>query len=85
MTGRRYRVLHLITKLELGGAQQNTLFCVAHHDRSRFEVELLAGRGGILDEEALAIPDARVEMLDCLEHPISPYIRMDTFSLDLQV
>jgi len=69
---RRYRILHLITKLELGGAQQNTLFCTAHHDRQRFEVELLAGRGGILDEEALAIPDARVELLPCLKHPISP-------------
>jgi glycosyltransferase involved in cell wall biosynthesis len=72
MTGRRYRVLHLITKLELGGAQQNTLFCVAHHDRARFEVGLLAGRGGMLDSEALAIPDARVELLPYLEHPISP-------------
>jgi len=68
----RFRVLHLITRLDLGGAQQNTLFCAAHHDRSRFEVDLLAGRGGILDEEALAIPDARVELLPCLKHPISP-------------
>jgi glycosyltransferase involved in cell wall biosynthesis len=64
--------LHLITKLELGGAQQNTLFCTAHHDRSRFEVDLLAGRGGILDEEALTIPEAHVELLPYLKHPISP-------------
>lgn len=68
----RYRILHLITKLELGGAQENTLFCTAHHDRTRFEVGLLAGRGGILDDEALAIPDARVELLPYLKHPISP-------------
>ena len=32
------RVLHVITRLDLGGAQQNTLYCVSHHDRARFEV-----------------------------------------------
>ena len=72
MTGRRYRIAHVITRLELGGAQQNTLYCTEHHDRSRFEVDLLAGRGGVLDEEALRIPDARVELMPCLRHPISP-------------
>jgi glycosyltransferase involved in cell wall biosynthesis len=69
----RYRVLHLITRLELGGAQQNTLFCAAHHDRRHFEVELLAGEGGLLDAEARAIPDARVELLPYLKHPVSPF------------
>jgi len=72
VSGRRYRVAHLITRLELGGAQQNTLFCTAHHDRSRFDVELLAGRGGILDDEARRITDARVELWPELRHPIAP-------------
>ena len=35
-------------------------------------MHLLAGRGGILDEEALATPDARVELLPALVHPVSP-------------
>jgi len=69
---RRPRVLHLITRLELGGAQENTLFCVRHHDRSRFEVELAAGQGGILDDEAQVIPDARVHLLPYLAHPVRP-------------
>jgi glycosyltransferase involved in cell wall biosynthesis len=69
---RRYRIVHLITRLELGGAQQNTLFCVRHHDRSRFEVGLMAGEGGFLDAEALALPDAEVRLLPYLKHPISP-------------
>ena len=69
---KRHRILHLITRLELGGAQQNTLFCTAHHDRGRFEVDLLAGEGGMLDAEARAIPDARVELLPYLVHPVSP-------------
>jgi glycosyltransferase involved in cell wall biosynthesis len=68
----RRRICHLITRLELGGAQQNTLFSTAHHDRSRFEVSLWAGAGGILDGEARAIPDADVRLLPFLKHPISP-------------
>jgi len=66
------RVAHLITRLDLGGAQQNTLYCVAHHDRDRFAVSLFAGPGGDLDEQARSIPDAEVHMLPSLRHPISP-------------
>ena len=69
---RRYRILHMITKLELGGAQQNTLYCAAHHDRTRFETHLLAGAGGMLDDEARAIGDARVDLVPWLVHPIEP-------------
>jgi glycosyltransferase involved in cell wall biosynthesis len=69
---RRHRVLHLITRLELGGAQQNTLYCVGHHDRDRFDVELIAGRGSRLDDEARAIPDAKVQLVPWLKHAISP-------------
>lgn len=68
----RRRIAHLITRLELGGAQQNTLFSAAHHDRTRFAVSLWAGRGGILDDEARSIPDADVRLLDFLRHPIAP-------------
>lgn len=67
-----YRIAHLITRLDLGGAQQNTLYCVEHHDRRRFEVALLAGAGGVLDDEAARIPDARVQLVPWLRHPISP-------------
>lgn len=69
---KRYRVLHLITRLDLGGAQQNTLFCTEHHDRERFEVELIAGSGGRLDPQARRIPDARVSLVPWLSHPVSP-------------
>ena len=71
MLGKR-RILHVITRLELGGAQQNTLFCIAHHDRERFEVGLLAGRGGLLDDEAREISDARIRLVSWLKHPVSP-------------
>ncbi|MBZ5639007.1 MAG: glycosyltransferase family 4 protein [Acidobacteriia bacterium] len=67
------RVVHAITRLELGGAQQNTLYCVAHHDRSRFDVSLVAGTGGVLDDDARAIADARVLIVPWLRHPIHPF------------
>jgi len=45
---RRIVVVHVITKLELGGAQLNTLHTVEHLDPARFEVYLLCGPGGVL-------------------------------------
>lgn len=72
MPPRRARIVHLITRLELGGAQQNTLYCVEHHDRARFSVSLWAGQGGMLDDVALAIPDADVRIVPWIVHPIAP-------------
>jgi glycosyltransferase involved in cell wall biosynthesis len=73
MASERARIVHLITRLELGGAQQNTLYCVAHHDRGRFEVGLWAGEGGMLDAEARAIRDADVRLVPWLRHAIDPW------------
>lgn len=46
------RVVHIITKLELGGAQRNTLHTVEHLDPARWDKVLLTGPGGVLDQEA---------------------------------
>lgn len=70
---RRWRVLHLITRLDLGGAQQNTLFCVEHHDRRSFDVDLVAGRGGDLDSTARGIAGAGVLLVPWLRHSIAPW------------
>lgn len=48
----KIRVCHIITKLELGGAQKNTLFTVSNLDPSKFETFLISGEEGILDGEA---------------------------------
>jgi glycosyltransferase involved in cell wall biosynthesis len=72
MARRRPKIVHLITRLELGGAQQNTLYCVEHHDRDRFDVGLWAGEGGILDGSARAIDRADVRILPWLVHPVAP-------------
>jgi glycosyltransferase involved in cell wall biosynthesis len=69
---RQRRIVHVITRLELGGAQQNTLHCVAHHDRERFSTILVAGEGGELDSEARSLEDAEVHLVPYLRHPIAP-------------
>jgi glycosyltransferase involved in cell wall biosynthesis len=63
------KVVHLITRLDLGGAQQNTLHTVRHLDPSKFEAVLICGPGGMLDEEA---KDLRVVVIDSLVRDISP-------------
>ncbi|HEX4824908.1 MAG TPA: glycosyltransferase family 4 protein [Candidatus Polarisedimenticolaceae bacterium] len=72
MAADRPTIVHLVTRLELGGAQQNTVYCVRHHDRRRFRVALWAGEGGRLDDETRAIGDADVRFLPWLRHPIDP-------------
>ena len=46
----KMKVVHMITKLELGGAQVNTVYTHDHLNESQFEVYLLSGPGGILND-----------------------------------
>lgn len=46
------KILHVITKLELGGAQQNTLHTCRELSSRGHDVTLAFGPGGMLDEEA---------------------------------
>jgi glycosyltransferase involved in cell wall biosynthesis len=69
----RVKVAHIITRLELGGAQQNTLYCCEHHDRKKYEVLLIAGSGGYLDEKAKKIPNCKTYLLPELKHQIHPW------------
>ena len=67
----RVPVIHIITKMEFGGAQQNTLYTVASLDRARFEPVLLTGPRGYL------LPEARdlgidVRMAPSMERPVRP-------------
>jgi glycosyltransferase involved in cell wall biosynthesis len=55
---KRIKVCHIITMLELGGAQQNTLYTVSHLNKDVYEPLLIAGKGGMLNAEARAIPGA---------------------------
>jgi glycosyltransferase involved in cell wall biosynthesis len=68
---RRTRVLHVITHLDNGGAQANTLLSVAGLDRSRYRVDLAAGPG-VLESEAIGSADRLV---------VLPYFRRSLYSL----
>jgi glycosyltransferase involved in cell wall biosynthesis len=48
---KKIRTVHFITKLELGGAQINTIYTYEHLDETRFEVFLISGPGGMLTDK----------------------------------
>ncbi|MCG3174757.1 MAG: D-inositol-3-phosphate glycosyltransferase [Myxococcota bacterium] len=65
-------VVHIITMLELGGAQQNTLYTCEHLDRGRFSVGLAYGPGGILNPDAGRIPALERREIPDLLREINP-------------
>jgi glycosyltransferase involved in cell wall biosynthesis len=79
MNNDKIKVCHIITKLELGGAQQNTLYTVAHLDRARFKPVLIAGKGGILDAEAQALSDVPVHFSASLIRSVNPFTDIASF------
>jgi glycosyltransferase involved in cell wall biosynthesis len=66
-------VCTIITMLELGGAQEVVLFTVANLDRTKYRPVLLTGPGGLLTEEARALPGVEVEIVPSLGRPIRPW------------
>lgn len=72
-------VVHIITKLELGGAQQNTLFTVAHLNRDLFRPYLITNSEGILVPEALALKGVKTFFIPELKREINPL--MDVLAL----
>lgn len=69
----KIKVMHLITMLELGGAQQNTLYTVSHLDKNFFDVYLGSGPGGILTEEAHTLLGSKFEIIPHLIREIRPF------------
>lgn len=71
---RRLKVVHIVTRLDFGGAQQNTLYTAGHLDPERFEAVLLCGRGGALDAEAAALEASgvRVRFVEDLVREVNP-------------
>ena len=59
-------VCHVITKLELGGAQEVAMQVVAGLDRRRFRPVLLAGPGGQLIADAHALEGVEVRTIPSL-------------------
>ena len=68
----RATVVHIITKLELGGAQENTLYTCRRLDRARYRVLLWHGPDGFLDDDAASIEDAEVSVIGDLVRQVAP-------------
>lgn len=47
----KIKVLHIITKLELGGAQKLVLYCNDNLDKTKFDSTICSGKGGLLDKK----------------------------------
>lgn len=77
MTGKTHstrvaNVVHLITLLELGGAQGNTIHTVRHLNPIRFYAQLWAGKGAFWDLEMEKSLGARLRFFPCLLRQVSP-------------
>lgn len=68
----KHKVCHIITMLELGGAQENTLYTVAHLNKEKFLPSLVTGPGGFLDAEAKRIPELKISFVSFLVRQINP-------------
>jgi len=68
----KIKVAHIITKLELGGAQRNTLYTAENLNRDLFSVILISGEGGILDDEARELKNIKLYFVKELIREINP-------------
>ncbi|TLY30572.1 MAG: glycosyltransferase family 4 protein [Nitrospirae bacterium] len=75
----KHTICHIVTKLELGGAQFTTLFTVAHLDRVRFRPILITGEPGLLDDEARKIEGVEFYQVPSLVRLIRPWRDLRAF------
>jgi len=68
----RFNVLHIITKLELGGAQKSALYIVTLLNKDRYNLSLVTSNEGVLIPDALNIPKINVSFLPTLKRTIDP-------------
>lgn len=68
---KKLRILHIITRLELGGAQKNVLDIVTLLDKNRYEIYLVSSDKGYLVKDARALPGIKTILLSSLARPIN--------------
>ncbi len=68
----KIKVFHVITKLELGGAQKVTLMMLERLPRDRYELGLVTGPEGILVDWANRIPSLNRFWISTLVREVSP-------------
>ncbi len=70
----RLKVLHVVARLDMGGAQLNTLSVVRRLDRKRFLPMLAAGTAGQLAADARGLEGVQVFLLGQLCREINPVL-----------
>jgi glycosyltransferase involved in cell wall biosynthesis len=68
----KIKVFHVITKLELGGAQKVTLMTLERLPRDRYEIGLVAGPEGLLVDWANQIPDLKRMWIPSMVREVRP-------------
>ncbi|MDP7421185.1 MAG: hypothetical protein QGH40_04870, partial [bacterium] len=74
----RLKIIHVITHLDIGGAQDNTLLTVERMDTERFSNMLVSSAGGSFLKRARQLGD-RLVLIDSLKREISPINDLRTF------
>lgn len=69
----KIKVAHIITQLEMGGAQENTLYTVTHLNPQAYDCFLITGKGGILDKKAIADLGTKAIFVSSLVRPLHPW------------
>lgn len=65
------KILYIITKLELGGAQKQLVSLLRHIDKEKYSLLLFTASDGLLLEEAMSIKGVQVQVSHFLERPIN--------------
>lgn len=66
------RLLYVITKLELGGAQKQLLTLIQALDKEKFIPFLFTAKEGVLIKEVAGIPSLKLKRSNFLERSINP-------------
>src|SRR5258706_7424147 len=73
------KIFHVITKLELGGAQEVTLMTLDRWPRDRYQLGLVSGPEGLLVERASRISDVSTFWLSSLVREVRPHKDLISF------
>jgi len=68
----KIRIAHIITTLELGGAQKHALSLVSRLSPERYEAHLLCGDEGRLHSQAQQSPNLRFRRIPFLRRRLAP-------------
>jgi len=69
----KIRILYVITRFDLGGAQKSLLSVLSLLPKDKYEILLACGAEGILLKDALNIPDISVNVISSLRREIGPF------------